>query len=76
MVNMTLSIPQELSAVMKKHKDVKWSEVARHAIWKKANDLELLEKLTAKSAMTMDNVMELDELIKSAVFNRHRKHEA
>ena len=39
MPNITLSIPREIYERMKKHKEVKWSEVARKAI------VEYLEKL-------------------------------
>jgi len=52
MGNITLSISEELHEKMKKHEDVKWSEVARKAIQKKIEDLEMLEKLTRKSKLT------------------------
>lgn len=72
MVNMTLSIPQELHKVMKKYSYIKWSEVVRQAIWQRAKDLELLEKLAAKSTLTMKDVEELDEIIKEGLVKRHR----
>jgi hypothetical protein len=37
---------------------IKWSEVARQAIWQRAKDLELLDKLAAKSTLMKD----VDEL--------------
>jgi hypothetical protein len=40
MVNMTLAIPKETHAKMKKHNEIKWTEIARHAIETK---LALLE---------------------------------
>ncbi|MFA4701940.1 hypothetical protein [Pyrococcus kukulkanii] len=39
MPNITLSIPQEIYEKMKKHKEIRWSEVARRAI------VEYLEKI-------------------------------
>ena len=39
MTNMTLAIPEDLHSIMKKHSDVKWSEVARQAIWEKAKKI-------------------------------------
>ncbi len=36
MTNMTLALPTELIGIMKKYKDIKWSEVAREALWDKA----------------------------------------
>ncbi len=72
MVNMTLSIPQELHRIMKKYTYIKWSEVARQAMWQRAKDLELLDKLTAKSTLTMKDVEELDKTIKEGIAKRHR----
>ncbi|HIH21160.1 MAG TPA: hypothetical protein HA222_00660 [Candidatus Diapherotrites archaeon] len=40
MVNMTFAIPEQIHKIMKKHPEVKWSEVARQAIEKKAKILE------------------------------------
>ena len=71
MVNMTLSIPEELRKIMKKYPYIKWSEVARHAIWQRAKDLELLDMLVAKSTLTMKDVEELDEIIKEGLAKRH-----
>ena len=45
MTNMTLAIPKDLKAIMDKHKEVKWSEVARRGLWDHARKLELMEKL-------------------------------
>lgn len=72
MVNMTLSIPQELHRIMKKYTYIKWSEVARQAMWQRAKDLELLDKLAAKSTLTMKDVEELDKIIKEGIAKRHR----
>lgn len=40
MVNMTMAIPEQLHKVMKRHAEIKWTEVARQAIEKKARELE------------------------------------
>ncbi len=44
MVNMTMAIPKELHDIMKKHSEIKWTEVARKAIEEKAKLLEAIEK--------------------------------
>ena len=44
MVNMTLAIPEPLHKVMKKHREIKWTEVARQAIAQKARTIEAEEK--------------------------------
>jgi len=40
MVNMTMAIPVHLHKVMKKHPEIKWTEVARQAFEAKAKLLE------------------------------------
>jgi len=47
MANLTLSIPEVLYKKMKKHPELKWSEVARQAIQEKVQDQELLADLKA-----------------------------
>ena len=44
MVNMTVAIPAQAHKVMKMHKEIKWTEVARSAVLQKINELELAEK--------------------------------
>ncbi len=71
MTNMTLAIPEELMAIMKKHKELRWSEIAREALWDKAKELELMDKLTAKSKLTEKDAIEIGRKINEAVARRH-----
>ena len=48
MTNMTLALPEELHALMAQHKEIRWSEVARDALWGQARKMEILEKILAK----------------------------
>ncbi len=68
---MTLSLPEELHELIKKHKEVRWSEVALQAMWDYAQKLELLDGLTGRSKLTEENAMELDRLIKEALAQRY-----
>jgi metal-responsive CopG/Arc/MetJ family transcriptional regulator len=43
MVNITISIPEELSKKMKRHSEVKWSEVVRKALANYVDTLEMVE---------------------------------
>ena len=70
---MTLAVPQELHEIMKKHSEVKWSEVARKALWDHARKLELLDKLVEKSKLTEKDVEELDKIVKKAIAEKYRK---
>lgn len=67
MGNITLMVPEELQKRMRKHNEIRWSEVIRKSIEKKINDLELLEKITSKSKLTEKDALELSKKIDSSV---------
>ena len=64
MSNITLSLPDEIYSKMKKHKEIKWSEVARKAI------IEYLNKIESKSEYsTKDLLKELGDDFKRDIEN-------
>lgn len=71
MTNMTLAIPMELVKIMKKYKDIRWSEVAREAMWDKAKKLELMDKLLANSKLTEEDAIEIGRKVNAAIAKRH-----
>jgi len=71
MTNVTLAVSEDLHMIMQKHKDIKWSEVARQAIWEKARKLELMDKLLAKSALTEEDALEIGRKIKHGIAKKH-----
>jgi len=72
MTNMTLAIPEELHDLMKKHSEIKWSEVARSAIWDKATKLEMIDNVLSKSRMTEKDIEILDKRIKRGIAKKYR----
>jgi hypothetical protein len=76
MANMTISVPDELKAMLDRHPEMNWSEVARQA-WKgKVEQLELLNKLTMRSKATDKDIDELTRLIKKGIAKRHDEMKA
>lgn len=73
MVNMTIAIPKELHNKMKRHNEIKWSEIARRAIREYIEDLEKLDKLTAKSKLREKDIDAIDHKIKKGLSKRYRK---
>ena len=67
MVNVTLSVPEELHKVMKSHPEIKWSEIARQAIWRYAERLEMLDDIARRSELTEKDVLEIDESVKKGL---------
>lgn len=70
MTNITLAIPEELHMIIKKHNEIKWSEIARRALWQQARKLQVMDKLVSKSEFTEKDVEELDHKIKAGLLKR------
>ncbi len=68
MPNVTLSIPKDLHEKMKKHSEIRWSEVVRKSISEKIEDLDMMDRLTKKSKLTQADVDELAHKINREVF--------
>ena len=71
MTNMTLAVPEDLKKIMEKHVEVKWSEVARQAMWEHARRLDLMDKITSKSKLTEKDAIEIGKKIKKEVAKKH-----
>ena len=72
MTNMTLAIPEELHTRMKKHSEIRWSEVVRKSIAEKVETLEMIEKLGKKSKLTHEDISSLAKKIDASVAEKLR----
>lgn len=72
MPNITLSLPEDLHRRMKRHSEVRWSEVVRRILAEKIRDLELMERLTTKSLLSDEDVDALNHLLKEAILKRYQ----
>ena len=71
MTNMTLAIPEELHKIIKKHKEIKWTEIARQAMWEQARKLEIMDSLLSKSELTEEDALEIGRKIKREIAKKH-----
>lgn len=72
-MNVTLAVPEELHKIMKKHPEIKWSEVARQAMWEYARKLELLDEIAGRSKMSAKEAAEIGEKVKRRIEGRYTK---
>ncbi len=75
MANLTLAIPDKLHKKMKKHSDIRWSEVVRKTIAEKIEMMETMDRLTKKSKLTQKDVDEIAHKINKEVFEELNKNE-
>ncbi|MEK6924604.1 MAG: hypothetical protein AABW71_00010 [Nanoarchaeota archaeon] len=57
--------------IMRKHTQIKWSEVARRAIWDEAKKIELMDKILSKSELTEKDVLEIGKKVKRGIAKAH-----
>lgn len=73
MGNITLSLPEDVHEIVRAHKEIRWSEIARRAIQEYAKRLELLDKIASKSKLTEKDVEEIDPKIKKAIYEHYKE---
>lgn len=73
MVNITLSIPEDLHKKMKKHSEIRWSEVVRSAIKERMEDLELMDAIAGRSVLREDQAEYLADKVKKRAAAKYGK---
>ena len=73
MANVTVAIPAELKAKMRKFPEINWSEVARQAIADKTRTLERMQQLLAGSVLTETDALAVGRQIKRRVLKKHQR---
>lgn len=73
MVNMTLSIPEELYKEMQAHAEFKWSEIAREAFEKKIKELHWIDHILRNSELTEADAERIGHKIKNEMAKRFLK---
>ncbi len=70
MANITLAIPDSLHKKLRKHSEIRWSEVIRRILQKNLEQLEIMDEIVKKSKLTQRDVEEIAEKIDSRVAKR------
>ena len=70
MGNITLSVPEELHKRMRKHTELKWSDIARQAFERKLREIELAEELLSRSELTEEDAERIGHAVKAKMRKR------
>lgn len=71
MVNVTISVSEDLKKKLEKFPEINWSEVARQAWEEKTRQLDLLNELTRKSTATDADIANLAMKIKKGLAKKY-----
>jgi hypothetical protein len=72
MPNVTFAVSEELHREIRKHKDVRWVEVARRALAREVNRLHIYDRLLAHSQLTETDAIEVGRSIRRRESRRRR----
>ena len=72
MVNITLSVPENLYRKMQSHTEFKWSDIARQAFESKIEEGELFESLLKRSKLTEEDAEHIGHKIKAEIRKRFK----
>jgi len=73
LANVTLAVPEELRKIMRSHPEIKWSEVARQAMWEYARRLKMMDEVTERSKLTEEDVFGIGAKTKESLTSRYAK---
>jgi len=64
MPNMTFAVPDELHREMRRHRDVRWAEIARRALAREINRLHIYDRVLADSRLTEADAVQIGRAIR------------
>lgn len=67
---MTFSVPRKVKRRAQRMRDVNWSGVVTRAIEEKLAQLELMDRIAARSKLTLDDVDDLADMVDKAMARR------
>jgi hypothetical protein len=72
MPNMTFAVPEELHRELRRHKEIRWPEIARRAFVREINRLHIYDRVLRESRLTEEDAVELGRLIRRKSVRKHR----
>ena len=73
MGNMTLAIPDELQEKMSRHKEIRWSNIARETFEERLRELEFMDNILKDSRLSEADAEEIGHNIKAEIRKRFEK---
>jgi hypothetical protein len=73
MANITVQVPSEVKEILSKHPEIKWDKIVADTLWNYGKKLRLMDKITAKSKLSNQNVEKLDKAIKAELWKRYER---
>jgi hypothetical protein len=72
MPSVTFQIPSEAKKVMSKYPKIKWDKVVADTLLNYARKLRLMDKISAKSKLSSQDIDELNKTIKPGLWKHYK----
>lgn len=72
MPNMTFAVPEELHRELRRHREIRWAEIARRALVRELNRLHVYDRVLADSKLTESDAIEIGRDIRRRKAPRSR----
>jgi len=74
MTEIKLKISESLLEKMKKHPEIKWDTIAQSALERYIEKIEITEKITSNSKLTIDDVKDISNEITKRSWQKHKEY--
>ena len=71
MSKLMFQVPDDVGETLSRHPEIPWDSIVSEAIWQYAKKLDLLDRLTAQSTLTPNDVKDLDRIIKQDILKKY-----
>jgi hypothetical protein len=72
MPNMTLAVPEELHRELRRHREIRWAEIARRAFVRELDRLHVYDRVLKNSALTEADAIDIGRDIRRRASRRSR----
>lgn len=72
MAEVTFRIPKEIQEIISKHPEIQWEKFVKDSLWNFAKKIQLMDKITAKSKLSKEDVDNLDKIIKADLLKMYK----
>ena len=73
MSKLTLNVPAELKAILKRHPEIQWERVAEKALWSYARKVQLADQIAFRSELTEVEAEVIGREVKTGLRRRYSK---
>lgn len=70
---LTLDVPTELKAILERHPEIQWEQVAEKALWNYARKVQLADQVTSRSTLSEIAAESIGRKVKIGLRRRYSK---